>query len=284
LTRVIPLAVQLPVFVLQALLPWRTRSWRWLFAAAGTTLAVVAVVAVNNGLRSGMWTMSTGTGRHLYNHFVYQQKLWDPNGEKTRELVAKLPGRDLPNCPHWEVTRTLEESYQCEHLFVPVALEAARTASIAEHVAFNARLTWANLSKTAAESMVIEDQTRGAHPAFAHDPLRVDSVPGSLLLSRCREFTRRVWYVLCLSFVASLAATLLLREGRVEWLVWIWTVWGYMILSSAVEYELPRYHAAVAPMVTMLGVATVGVVVRALWRHRPSGPRPDPAVQDPAVD
>lgn len=264
LTRVVPLLVLLPLLVVRGLLPWPRRSWRWVLLSVGSAIALVALFVANTGLRSGQWNLSAGTGRHLYNHFVYEEKLLDPDGPKTRELVQRTGAKDLRDLPHWHVHGEPADAGAIEPLFLSVALEAARTVSVWELAAFTAVLTWRNLATDAAPTMTVGDSTSNGCPRLAHDALRRDS--GSVLVGHSRAWNATTWSILCWLFVASAGVTFLLRSGRAEWLAWISMVWGYMFASSAVEHELPRYHVAVAPMVAMLGVATIGVLLQSFRR------------------
>lgn len=268
ITRVVPLAALLPVFVVRGLLPWRERDWRWIAATAGTAIAIVVATIAYYGVRSGHWQLSTGVGRHLYNHFVYEQKLLAPDAPATAQLRSYLDGKDPRDLPHWDAfdvtqrDQTLDGAER-EQLIHRVAMEAAATASILEHLAFTSGLTWRNLSIPAAATMTVDDFSDGKHPELVQTapvPHRI----GPQMQTRGREWTEVVWPALCWLFAASAAAAFLLREGRGPWLAWVWLVWAYMFASSAVEFELPRYQVAVAPMVAMLGVGTVAVVARRL--------------------
>jgi hypothetical protein len=267
LTRVVPLATSLPVFVAVGLLPWAGRSWRWVACSAGMTIAVVAGALLNNGLRSGYWQLSTATGRHLFNHFVYEQKLLDTNGPFTRIAQAEVGDKDLRDMPHWDAAAALQSrtgTHDPEMLIGRVAWEAARTATPLEHVSFTAGLTWRNLSKSAVSTMAREDFGEGKQPDYAHGPLCSTTSRGTVLGERAAWVCDVAWPVVAVLFACSIIAVVLLRRRRGEWLAWTWVVWGYMFASSAVEYELPRYHVAVAPVVVALAVSGVGVVIGSL--------------------
>lgn len=263
LSRVIPLFVVGPLFVLHGLLPWARRSWRWTLVTLGAMFTVIAIPVANTGLRSGHWSLSTGVGRHLYNHFVYQQKLLDPTAPSTRLLAARVNG-DLRDLPHWDVANSTADGGEREKLLLPVAIEAARTVGIVAHLRFCAWLTWRNLATSATGWMYNGDTTNGGTPFYSGGPLRGDRAAGDRLYARIAALNDVLWPILSWLFAAAIGAAVWVRHARGQWLAWTWTVWAYMFLSSAVEYEMPRYHVAVAPLIGMLAVAVVGVVVRRL--------------------
>lgn len=265
LTRVVPLAGSLPLFAALGLLPWSKRCWGWFAVAAALALLPVVAVVASNGVRSDRWNVSSGGGRHLYNHFVYQQRLLDSSGPATVEFMKHLGGRDPRDLTHWEAAALLPASTGADYiaaddLFNRVSMEAARTAGIWEHIRFVSGLTWRNLSISAVGSMTIGVQGLGTNSPMVHPPLIAGDSTNDVMLRRSAEWNDSLWTRCAWLFAASLGVPLLLRRGRMEWLSWIWIVWAYMVASSAVEFELPRYHVAVAPIVVMLAFGTLGVV------------------------
>lgn len=279
LSRMVPLAALVPVFVARGLLPWRQRSWRWVALTAGVTAMAMAGLVLHNGLRSGKWELSTKSGRHLFNHFVYAQKLLDKEGTATKEMMAWIGAKDPRDLAHWDAGDLMvadsEAKWQRrEQLFALVAWEAAKTVGPLEHLRFTIALTWRNLSTPANPHMAIKDWGQGRQPDLAHDALIDAPLETAQQWQRGIWFEERSWLLVCWLFVLALPATLLLRHGRFPWLCWVWTVWAYMFASSAIEYELPRYHAAVTPFVVMLAVGTVAVVGNALAARLRRAPPP----------
>jgi hypothetical protein len=269
LARMVPLAALAPVFVARGLWPWRRRRWRWVLLTAGVAALAPVALLVHNGVRSGEWRLSTKVGWHLYNHFVFEQKLLDPTGTATQELQAWIGPRDLRELHHWDATALMPAADAAqfrrrEQLLGLVAWEAAWTVGLLDHLRFTSGLTWRNLSKPAAPTMVVGDWGGGLQPSLVHEAPRPAPLRSPVQRHRSAELEARIWPVLSWLFVLALPAAWLLRAGRFPWLCWLWTVWAYMFASSAIEYELPRYHVAVAPFVAMLGVGTAGLVLQRL--------------------
>lgn len=275
LSRVVPIAALGPVLLAMALLPWRRRNWLWAAATVGIAVAIPAFAVLQNGVRSGQWKLSTIVGRHLYNHFVYQQKLLDRDGPATRELLGYLGDRDPREMGHWDVgdlvpAPTPAAALHREQLFEHVAIEAARTASLPAHLAFTWGLTWRNLSLSSVDSMAVGDWGHGLQPDLSHQGPLGDPVRAEAMQVRGAQWDRWSWPLMSWLLLLALPCTWLLRRGRSQWLAWLWTVWIYMFASSAVEYELPRYHVAVSPMVAMLAVGTIGLGWQRLMGRQPA--------------
>ena len=264
LARVVPAAVLLPVFAAQCLLPKAQRDWRRLFVAcAGLGLLPIAAL-ITYAAGSGDARLSTGVGRHLYNHFVVAQGLVDEDGETTRQVLAALGERKLQSLPHWELDKALGPHYARlggEKVFRDLALEAASTASIFAHAAFTLDLTWRNLKGDSStwiprttESYVEDRRLSGA---------ALISMP-----SRWRQFIEwtmprlsKHWYLVMRCLALALLAALLRRASRGLMLTLLWVPLSYVLISSAVEYESARYKLAVLPFLTAVVLVAPAVLL-----------------------
>jgi len=276
LVRVTPAAVLGPVLVLAALAPWPTRSVRFLVAALGVVAAMLGGVLLSLLVRTGDARLSASMGQHLFNHFVHEQKLLDEEGTVTRGVLSRLgPGTDLTAMPHWELTEALQQKgspFQAGEVHFRVALEAARTASVLEHLWFDVRLAFANAFGNAVQYM--EDDYLVAERESPWDYRNLignAALPGWSPNPDMRWMMTAahgwLWWILCVAFLLGIPVIWLLPgPTRLVWIALLYMPMSYVFLASAVEFYMPRYNAAVSPIVAVVAVATVGAVWTRLRR------------------
>ena len=253
----------------------------------GLGLPLVAIA--NNGLRSGQWQLSTGVGKHLYNHFVFEQKLLDPEGDTTKRLLEHMGEEDPRNLPHWDLAPFIvgaasEEQWQYDRVYLDVALEAALTTGVLEHLLFTTKLSWSNLVEDSYDS-ISSDAWPGQPEQFAHGGLAGNETYAQELRARLRSWNSWSWPVLCyLALLSLLGLCFVRREARLAWLAWIWIALSYMFASSAVEYHLPRYHVGVSPIIGALAVCTFGILLQRLSARVATDRPPRASITRPSPD
>lgn len=76
-----------------------------------------------------------------------------------------------------------------------------------------------------------------------------------------------LWWILCVAFLLGIPVIWLLPgPTRLVWIALLYMPMSYVFLASAVEFYMPRYNAAVSPIVAVVAVATVGAVWTRLRR------------------
>ena len=262
--RMVPGPVIVPVIAALCLMPRSRRDWpRFVLACVGICFAPMSLL-VYYGSQSGDARLSTGFGRHIYNHVVVAQRLVDEDGELTKRVLEKLDGRDIRELPHWELDKALGPAFGPlggESIYMGLTREAASTASLLEHVDFTLDLTWRNLvgdsatwiPRTTEVNVNIPDFTGAAIVAPAQLRVFMESA-----MPWFREHAEFMIRALCVVLLIGL----LRRTTRWTVLILLWVPLSYVLISSAVEYESPRYKIAVLPFLTLALAMTPAVLFR----------------------
>jgi hypothetical protein len=267
LVRQVPLVVVPPAcwLLLCSHLPWRAALWPTLRIGAVAAACVGAMVGWF-WFGSGRAVLTTGSSAHLFNRVIHEQHLLAPQGPATRTLLDVLgPERILQ--PHWDVSKALQESGRDWDQAMALMGTAAREgiwSAPGEFAAYTFTLTWRQY-----ERLPIAPVSRGAE-----DPVRTQFDAAAWFgaeESRNRRseldgWLRTIWpflmWVPCLGFAVALlrsrhrAAVLGLGSIPVT----------YLFLSSATEFENPRFTIAVLPFAMLFAAAPL------VWRWH--GPQP----------
>jgi hypothetical protein len=265
LARAVPFAAALPAAMMVTLLPWRQRRWRPLLQCATATAAVLLASVVYTGLRSGKATLSTGAPAHLYNHFVTYQRLMDESGPRTREMLTLTGRADLRGVPHWDVRPALVERGLNDDQILPlmgdVAWEAARQASLLEHLVCVLGLAWAQV-------LADPSPTSPTTPSIATRCLPIENCPplppwsGTLIVGqRLQALHIATWPAIAWLFLAGVLI-IPFRANRWTLLAIAWLPLGYLLATSCVEYFLERYNIAVYPFTFVIAAIPILVIVR----------------------
>jgi hypothetical protein len=271
LARVVPLAACLPAAAAVCLLPWRRRRPVHFAVCVATTFAALLAAMGWTGWRSGSATLSDGTGAHLFNHFVTHQRLLNADGQHTRELLRASGLADLRGLPHWDVTALVQQrggvSVDLRQRFTDVAWEAARMASIPQHLACIVDLAWRELhaepSLSAAPWPCIDRRE-------ARIENRVPATPNSATLVMARRLLKlhqATWPIVTWLFVASWLVLPLLRPST-TWFAIVWSGVAYLLATACVEYFLERYNLAIYPFTVVAALGALAAIMSALAGRR----------------
>lgn len=250
LARVVP-------FVAAPLLLWFVGARRrGALRSAFATARVLAVAAGAVGaallwtlLGSGQARLSTGTAAHLFNRVVHEQHLLAGEGPRTREFLAAA-GPGLATAAHWDVSRALVaggRSYdEAMDLLGDVAREGV-LARPAEFASYTLGLTWRQYA-----------HVDGANLAFGPGGAKVVPFDGPAVAGAAVDAAgqregadalfARAWPWLQWLPFAGLAAAYLRRDrGRCLALALLSVPAVYLLVSSVIEYENPRFCTGVLP-------------------------------------
>jgi 4-amino-4-deoxy-L-arabinose transferase-like glycosyltransferase len=271
LARITPAAVLGPVLLFGALTPRRQRRWGSLVLGLGIAGLLVGGALLNNSVRSGDARLSIGTGKHLYNHFVHAQGLVDEQAPYTLALRRAIGNPHLPDMAHWDVSEAMRGrplDAPPGDIFLGVALEAARTASILDHLWFDSKLTVAHLFADPVPHMVTDRMTTHDDRGLSADAILPAWRSAPSLRDSMASVHPYLWPAFAGLFLLGFAALALAeREERRLWWVCMWIPLSYLFTSSAVEYYQPRYNAAIAPFVVIVAFASVGAIFERLRGH-----------------
>jgi hypothetical protein len=233
---------------------------RMLGVFAGSLVFVMAAPMIWFGTHGHGYRLSRSMGYHLYNRAVFDQKLFEPNGEATRQLVALMPGRDFRRSWNWEVSgdpRVRHMSWdELESLVRRCALEAIR-ANPVPFVAYTPRLAW-KLYATPTDWLPTWGTVVDPHPLFDRgSPVLPFSEHGLRWIRWLAEINRRLWPAACWLAIAAVALCWRNPERRVP-LAMLTAVGLYLFTSASIAVFAARYNAPVVPLVYALAAVTSG--------------------------
>jgi len=256
LIRVVPLAGLIPALGAIFLLPWAARRPSLLAAAGGALITVLLVPMIWFGLRSGDPVLADSAGFHLYNRVVTEQRLLDPGGATTRQLIGLLGADDPRRMTWWEVrahARVSDLRYDVqERLLRGVAMEAIRAHPVA-FAAFVPRLAVRELFAESAPW--IPSWPDALSPTIAIESPAILPLTAAAVRSRwdAEAVQRFLWPVLAgLSFAGVLVGLRLPQRGLVLALVLVPA--GYLVATASLDYFAARHNVPVTPFVVALAV------------------------------
>jgi hypothetical protein len=262
LARAVPIAAALPGLLVLHFLPWRQRQLRTFALTMAATAAVPLASMLWTGAKSGDFRLSDSAPAHLYNHFVYCQRLLDENGPKTRELQSLIGEKDPRDLAHWDVSALLFRrgftSAQCQELYAHVNREAAATATWWEHLTFVCYLTWRQI--LADPFLSAPDRPWMDHrvPAIEVAPVLHIDATTMKYKEAIQDVHTATWPAIAWLFVIGCVITPFLSSRRLLLPVALAPL-GYLFATACVEYFLERYSVAVYPF--MFCIAAVPILV-----------------------
>ena len=262
LIRVVPLAGLVPALGAIFLLPWAARRVS-LLAAAGSALATVILVPmIWFALRSGRPALADSAGFHLYNRVVTEQRLLDPDGATTRQLVGRLGTDDPRTMPWWEVRSHAGVSglgYDVqERLLRGVAVEAIRAHPVA-FAAFVPRLALRELFAESAPWIPSWADALSPTPAIespAPLPLTATGFAGAGTPKPFSASSGQCWRVCW--FAGVLIGIRLPQRGLALALVLVPA--GYLLATASLDYFAARHNVPVAPFVVALALLPTALI------------------------
>jgi hypothetical protein len=243
-----------------ALVPHGVMRWRAALAF-GTAATIVLTPMCWYAVNGNRFTLSVGVARHLYNRVVYEQKLIDRDGAATKELQQLIPGVDPTTQNHWDLPAG-------QALIGKVVKEALLSDPVG-YLVFTFDLTWRNLVADATNYLL---HVANVHVdedllALQAEPLLRYSAGAGTWAEDVGLAYAPVWVALCwLAVLAVVALPWMPRRLLIGAL--LWTVFGYMLASSAVEFLMSRYNASITPFVSAVAVVPLAAIDHALRRRR----------------
>lgn len=275
LVRQVPLPVLLPAvwLLLQKARPGRA-ALAGTARIGGMAAGSIAIAVCWFWVADGRPGLTTGSGAHLFNRVIHEQRLLDPHGEATQQLLGEL-GVDAAMAPHWDVSNALlARGYDWDEamsLMRAAAMEGLRAAPW-EFVRYTFGLAWRQYRNLPLAPI----------PRGSQDPIRTVFDASSLLGSHPslrqtldRQFAE-LWPWLLWIPCIGLVWALLCSKHRTTVAALGAILPAYLLLSSAAEFENPRFTVAVLPFAMVFATAPLA------WRR--VAPARGTAASPPAVE
>jgi hypothetical protein len=269
LARVVPLAaIVVPILLIHYSRVDRRSSIERSARVLGVAASIILLVATWNLVRGGSFSISTGTGLHLYNRVVTEQGLLDPDAPQTARLLALLGDRPLAGVPHWEIVEALEGRGlswdEASQLMGDVAVAGIRHDPLAFEL-YALRLAWREYEAVPA----LELWATGDQPiASLESPFPSGWQSSSIAwLRQAERGFALVWPLILWMPLAGLLLLPLL-QSRATFLAVLAVPFGYLLATAHVEYFLARFIVAVLPFALVLTPAPFAALGRGWARVR----------------
>jgi hypothetical protein len=184
-----------------------------------------------------------------------------------------VPGVDLTTLGHWELDpRILDriDHAAADALIAEVAKEALLTDPVG-YLTFTFELVWRNLTSHSTGWLlhIADHEVNDALLALQTEPLLRYSAGAGTWAEYLRLAHVPIWLALCGLAVSSVVVLPWMPRGLLIG-AFLWSMFGYMLACSAIEFASHRYNACITPFVSALAVVPLAAIDHALRRRRES--------------
>lgn len=256
--RVVPLAALIPSLLMVYLLPHSMVGFRRFGITLVSLIVIITVPLLWFGFNTGLFTLTSSTGLHLFNRVVTEQQLLDRNGAATRTLLSILEGKDPRGVPHWEVAAGTLGYREKELLLRRVSLEGIQKDPW-KFIGYTFPLAWRMYQADSFYWIPSWGDTGSLHSRLETPPV-LGFTASSFAWRQSLVRTQRGWWpVICWAGIAGVLPALF-HPQRILILSMAWIPVGYLLSSACVEYFNGRFNVAVVPFVVVCSMVTLSAI------------------------